>query len=96
MNRGIIHPVAVKLDVDTKARVERLAEARHCSPHWVMREAIRQYVEKEEKREAFRQDGIRAWNAYQVTGLHVTEVEAEEWLTQLEAGHDVEPPECHV
>ena len=83
MNRGIIHPFAVKLDLDRKERVERLAEARHRSPHWVMREAIRQYVEKEENREAFRRDGARAWNAYQVTGLHVTEIEAEEWLTQL-------------
>jgi predicted transcriptional regulator len=57
-------PVAVKLDEDVHSRVKVLAEARDRSPHWMMREAIAQYVEREEKREAFRQDGIRAWNAY--------------------------------
>jgi predicted transcriptional regulator len=62
----------------------------------MMREAIQQYVEREEKREMFRQDGIRAWNEYQATGLHVTLEEADAWLAKLEAGHDVEPPDCHV
>ena len=60
-----------------------------------MRAAIEQYVEREEKRESFRKDGIRAWEAYQASGRHVTHVEVDAWLAQLEAGNDVEPPECH-
>jgi predicted transcriptional regulator len=75
--------------------MKKLAEAKHRTPHWLMREAIEQYVEREEKRETFRQDGIRAWEAYQATGLHVTHAEADAWLEQLEAGNDVEPPKCH-
>jgi len=90
------HPIAIKIDKDTRDRVKRLAEARHRTSHWLMREAISQYVEREEKREAFRQDGINAWNEYQTNGLHVTSDEADAWLGQLEVGHDVEPPECHV
>lgn len=62
----------------------------------MMKEAIRQFVEREEQREAFRQDGIRAWEAYQSNGLHVTLEEADAWLSRLEAGEDVEPPHCHV
>lgn len=62
----------------------------------MMLEAIRQYVEREEKREAYRQDGINAWNEYQKTGLHVSLEEADAWLARLEAGKDVESPECHV
>jgi predicted transcriptional regulator len=88
-------PVAVKLDQGTRDRMKKLAEAKHRTPHWLMREAIEQYVEREEKRETFRQDGIRAWEAYQATGLHVTHAEADAWLEQLEAGNDVEPPKCH-
>jgi len=61
----------------------------------MMREAIAQYVEREERREAFRLDGIRAWNAYQKTGLHVTHAEADAWLAGLAAGDDEEPLECH-
>lgn len=89
-------PVAVKLDADVHSRVKALAGARDRSPHWMMREAITQYVEREEKHEAFRQDGIRAWEAYQETGLHVSHAEADAWLAKLAAGDDQEPPECHV
>ena len=39
---------------------------------------------------------IAAWDAYKATGLHVTHVEADAWLAQLEAGNEVEPPVCHV
>jgi predicted transcriptional regulator len=57
--------------------------------------AIEQYVGREEKREAFRQNCLRAWAAYQSTGQHVTHAEADAWLELLEAGNDVEPPKCH-
>ena len=89
-------PLAVKVDQDLKDRMKTLAKIQHRSTHWIMREAIRQHVDREEKRELFRQDGIKAWNEYQVSGLHVTLEEADEWLAKLEAGQDVEPPECHV
>ncbi len=90
-----VRPVAIKIEADIKERVKRLADARNRTPHWLMREAIRQYVEREEKREAFRQSAISAWNDYQATGQHVTVDEADTWLARLEAGEDVEPPECH-
>lgn len=91
----VTRPVAVKLDQGTRDRMKRLADAKHRTPHWLMREAIEQYVDREEKREAFRQDGLRAWANYQATGLHATHAEADAWLEQLEAGNDVEPPKCH-
>jgi len=96
VNTNAARPVSVKLDQNMRARVEHLAESRQRSMHWVMREAIQQYVEHEEKREAFRQSGIRAWNEYQATGLHVTLEEADAWLAKLEAGQDVEMPKCHI
>ena len=96
MTTAAVRPVAIKIDADIKERVKRLADARHRSPHWLMREAISQYVEREEKRHAFRQDAIMAWDEYQATGLHVTFEEADAWLAKLEAGQDDEPPECHV
>ena len=81
---------------DTKARLKRLADARQRTSHWLMREAITQYVDREEKRESFRQDALKAWEAYRTTGLHVTAEEADAWLAKLEQGNDVDPPECHV
>ncbi len=91
-----VRPVAIKIDDDIKARLKRLAEVRQRTSHWLMREAITQYVDREEKRESFRQDALRAWEAYRMTGLHVTAEEADAWLAKLEQGNDVDPPECHV
>jgi predicted transcriptional regulator len=91
-----VRPVAIKIDDDIKARLKRLAEARQRTSHWLMREAITQYVDREEKRESFRQDALKAWEAYRTTGLHVTAEEADAWLAKLEQGNDVDPPECHV
>ncbi len=86
---------SIKLDDDLKNRLQHLAESRRRSAHWIMREAITQYVEREEKREAYLRDAQNAWEEFQRTGLHVTLEEADEWLAQLAAGNDVEPPECH-
>ena len=86
---------SVKLDTKTKKRVQRLAVLRRRSPHWVLREAVEQYVEREEKREQFRQDALAAWDHYQATGKHVTAAEADKWLAKLEAGKDAPPPTCH-
>lgn len=88
-------PVSVKLDPETKAKIEHLAQARDRSPHWMMREAITQYVEREERKEAFRRDTLDAWQEFQETGLHVSLEEADQWLagwgTETEGG----APTCH-
>ena len=60
-----------------------------------VRPAITQYVDREEMREAFRQDSLKAWESFRATGLHVSADEADAWMAQLEHGQDVEPPECH-
>ena len=51
---------------------------------------------REERREQLRQDALAARNDYQTTSLHVTEDDADAWLTKLAAGENVEAPECHV
>lgn len=87
--------VSVKLDADTRARVENLADARKRSAHWVMREAINQYVDREEKREAFRQATLNAWEEYQETGLHATAAEVESWLASWGTENELPAPVCH-
>ena len=94
MSATAVRPVALKIDEDTKARMKRLADARQRTPHWLMREAIRQYLDREESREAFRQDALRAWEAYRSTGQHVSAEAADAWLAELEQGRDIDPPAC--
>jgi len=83
---------SLKLDNSIKKRVQRLATTRRRSPHWLVCEAIAEYVEREERREQFRQAALAAWEHYQMTGLHATAEEADAWLAKLEAGQNSAPP----
>ncbi len=60
-----------------------------------MREAIEQYIEREEARERLKQDALAAWSDYQRTGKHVSGKEVDVWLSRLEAGEDADPPSPH-
>jgi predicted transcriptional regulator len=53
---GTAVSTSLKLDPEIKERVSRLAEARRRSAHWIMREAIEEYVAREERREQSRAD----------------------------------------
>ena len=61
-----------------------------------MREAIAQYVEREEARESFKQEAMESWAEYQQTGRHLTGEEVSAWLRTWGTEADTEPPECHT
>lgn len=86
---------SVKLDDDMKARVQTLAETRKRTSHWIMREAIAQYVERKEKREALRQDTLKAWDEFQTTGQHVTVGAIDDWLASWGSDAERAAPKCH-
>ena len=87
--------VSVKLDDALKGRVQRLAVNQRRTAHWVMREAIQQYVEREEARESFRQEALASWTEYRQSGAHLTGAETRDWLRGWgdEEGGDL--PACH-
>jgi len=89
------NPVPIRLDKEWQTRAKAVAEAKHRAVHWVVVEAVKEYVEREEKREAFKKEARARWEHYQQTGLHVTEEEAETWMRKLIAGEYTEPPQCH-
>ena len=86
---------SVKLDEQLKSRVKHLAQQRNRSPHWIMCEAIRDYVDREEKRESFKLEALASWKSYLETGQHVTLEEAGEWLQSWGSASEGETPECH-
>lgn len=87
---------SIKISGELRERLLNLAESRQRTPHTLMVQAIENFVSREEKREAWRQEGIAVWEEYQQTGLHLTNAEVKEWLSQLAAGNNVEPPKCHI
>lgn len=86
---------SIKLDDDLKNRIQRLAERRHCSTDSVMREAIRDYVEREDAKEHFRQEALASMQAYQKTGRHLTGQEVREWLDNWGTDKETSIPPCH-
>ncbi|MCA1805671.1 MAG: CopG family ribbon-helix-helix protein [Xanthomonadaceae bacterium] len=87
--------VSIKIDDELKNRIQQLAGLRRRSAHWIMREAIEQYVQREEARESFRQEALASWVAYQETGRHLTGSEARSWLDSWGTDDERTAPECH-
>lgn len=86
---------SLKLDDATKARLKGLAEQRDRTPHWLMREAIRQYVEREEARESFKAEALASWARFQEDGRHLTGQEAADWLNSWGSEAEQPRPPCH-
>ncbi|MFT4267664.1 MAG: CopG family transcriptional regulator [Xenophilus sp.] len=58
-------------------------------------EAIRQYVEREEARESFKQEALASWAAYKETGRHLTGQEVRTWLNTWGTNDERAVPGCH-
>jgi predicted transcriptional regulator len=86
---------SVKIDEALKRRIDTLARQRDRSAHWIMREAIRQYVDREEARDSFHQEALTSWKAYRENGRHLTGEEVAQWLGRWGAEADGGPPDCH-
>ena len=86
---------SLKIDDALKSRVRRLADQQRRSPHWIMLEAIQQYVSREEARESFKQEALTSWANYQETGRHLTGKEVRDWLNTWGTEDEKAVPECH-
>lgn len=91
----VAKPVSVKLEPEIRSRINSLAVAKRRTPHWMMREAIRQYVVREEFQETLRKDTLAAWEEFQETNLHATAQEVENWLESWGDEDELPAPECH-
>ena len=60
-----------------------------------MREAIQQYVEREEARESFKEEALQAWREYRETGLHLSVEETTAWLDRWGTEDETEVPDWH-
>lgn len=88
--------VSLKMDPQDIDRLRALAEARHRTPHYLMREAVQQYLVREEARAGFLREAVLAWSAFAENGTHATLGEVTTWLDTW-GTQDETPdcPECH-
>ena len=87
--------ISVKIDPALKTRIDNLASARERSSHWIMREAIQDYVEREEAKESFKQEALASWQEFQETGLHLTGQEVQNWLKTWGSKDETKLPSLH-
>ncbi len=76
--------VGVKLDEETKQRLKTLGENRQRTPHWLMKSAIAEYLEREEKIESQKQEDMERWREYKLTGESLSNQAMMGWLDDLE------------
>lgn len=85
----------MKIDPEMRERMKRLAERRQRTPDWLTRDAVRQYVEREEARDAFLQQARDAWQEHRQTGLQASAEEVLEWLATWGGESETAAPVCH-
>ncbi|MEQ1790410.1 MAG: CopG family transcriptional regulator [Rickettsiales bacterium] len=80
----------VKLDESLHIRLRALSDIKERTPHWLMKTAIAEYVEREESRERERQEDMERWQRYKSTGHFIANKDVNTWLQSL--GTDGEIP----
>ena len=95
MEARLQRPVSLKLDQTDHERLKSLADSRHRKPHFLMKEAIKQYLDREEAHESFKQEALASWQAYQETGQHLTGAEVSSWLDTWGTDQEKAVPACH-
>ncbi len=83
----------IKLDDETARRLKALGALRQRSPHWLMRVAIQDYLDREEKTEREKREDMERWERFQLTGHAIPHKQVAKWLTALAAGKSEPPPQ---
>jgi predicted transcriptional regulator len=85
-------PISIKLDERDKERLRKLGEARKRTPHWLAKEAISQYLDREERLEQFRQETAARWEEFCRTGKSIPHSAVVEWLDSWGSDSEGEAP----
>jgi len=86
---------SIKIDENLKSRIQHLADSERRSAHWIMKEALRYYVERQEAKESFKQEALSSWAAFKETGEHLTSNEVSDWLDTWGTDKETKIPKCH-
>ena len=88
--------VSLKLDAHERGRIAALANVKKRSPHYLMKEAILDYVCREEARQNFIAAAEASFEHYKVTGLHISLDEVGGWVDAVQTAPDTALTTCHT
>lgn len=84
--------MAVKLDPAIRQRLQALGQAKRRSPHWLMVEAIRLYVNREEELEREKAITRERLANYDATGEYIAGDDVDSWLRSVGTPQEKSPP----
>lgn len=88
--------VTVKLNPSDRERIASLATIKKRTPHYLMKEAILEYVQREEARQNFIGAAETSFEHFKETGLHITLDEFITWVDDVQKNPDAPIPACHT
>lgn len=88
--------VTVKLDASDRDRIASLAIMKKRTAHYLMKEAILEYVQREEARQNFIKAADTSFEHYKETGLHITLDEFSAWVDDVQKNPDAPITACHT
>ena len=88
--------VSVKLDPTDRDRITALAAKKDRTPHYLMKEAIREYINREEAQQNFIEVAKQSFEHYKETGLHISLDEFSAWVDDVEKNPKTPMPVCHT
>lgn len=89
-----IKPMAIKLPQQDRDRLQQLGVAKKRSAHWLAKEAITQFLDREEAAEQFKQESVARWEQHCITGKSVPHDAVMQWLESWGTENEVEAPKC--
>lgn len=73
----------IKLEFGLRERHRALGESKDRSPHWMMKYAIEEYVEREKRTEMQRLEDQARWARYEKTGRSLRNDQVSAWLESM-------------
>ena len=80
--------LAVKVDEKTRTRLKSLGTQRQRTPHWLMKEAIAEYLNREEEIEHRNREAAVARAHFERTGMGVPHEDIKAWIKTLGTKHE--------
>lgn len=72
--------LALKLDEETRRRLQALGQLRDRSPHWLMKKAVLEFLDREESYERQKREDMARWERYRLTAHAIPQAVVGEWL----------------
>ncbi len=87
-----LKPMAIKITDADRERLKRLGDVKKRTAHWLAKEAISQYLEREEASELFKQETVARWEEFNQTGRSISDKAVKEWLDSWGTDKELKSP----